>query len=60
MVKREKFDKVEDWDSHLVHIVVLHKKVVQCLARLLLDCLQEEQLELKREMEIRVKIELVL
>ena len=43
-----------------MHIVVLHKKVVRYLARLLLDRLQEEQLELKREMEIRVKIELVL
>ena len=30
------------------------------LARLLLDGLQEEQLELKREMETRVKMELVL
>ena len=43
-----------------MHIVVLQKKVVRYLVRLLLDRLQEEQLELKREMEIRVKIELVL
>ena len=32
-----------------MHIVVLHKKVMLCLARLLLDHLQDKQLELKRE-----------